>query len=109
MTTDYYYDNADEFGCDVMIGLMPNDVKRILKNCDHTYEKRFYFFSASEKMIYRYFPQIGMSETLMSSTVGKSIKFNILADSGKHDSIVISSRFLKRIEHMKSLTLTRMK
>ena len=109
MTTDYYYVNADEFGCDVMEGLMPTDVKRIYKHCDHTYEKRFYFVSASEKMIYRYFPDYEMSETLMSSNYGKGQKFNILTDAGKHDSIVINSRFLKRIENMKSLILPRMK
>ena len=35
--------------------MMPNDVKRIHVFNDYTFEKRFYFVSESEKMIFRYY------------------------------------------------------
>ena len=82
-------------------GMMPNDVKRILNVREHTFNKRLYFISESNKMIYRYnIPEEyhpkpyerswdkihpgcknGYVDEVYHRTTNKSITFTLIPDS----------------------------
>ena len=65
MTTDNYYDHIDDFeGVKPLENEMPRDVKRLIYHCRHTYHNCLYFFRASEKQFYRYFPKMEYAEKL---------------------------------------------
>ena len=51
-----YYKYFSDFECQPKDNLMPKDIKRIFKHCDHEFNKRYYFISESEKIIYRFYP-----------------------------------------------------
>ena len=106
MTTNYYI-HADDFYCDDVAELvMPTDVKRIVSHNHHTFHKRIYFFSESKRQIYRYLQMFGgASEPLRAYKSGKSLKFNVLTDENKHDSIYVSDRLIDRISNMTKIEL----
>ena len=106
MSTPYYI-HADDFECDdVTEYVMPSDIKRIISHNQHTFYKRIYFFSPSERQIYRYLPMFcGCSETIKAYKVGKSLKFNLLTDENKHDSIYVSDRLIARTSGMSKIEL----
>lgn len=74
--TEQYYINFDRFDCEIPDCLFPPDVKRIFSHCDHTFMKRIYFISPSEKQIYRFFLNGKFGEPLSSMKAYKSFKFN---------------------------------
>ena len=106
MTTNYYI-HSNDFECDdVTEYVMPSDIKRIISHNQHTFYKRIYFFSPSERQIYRYLPMFcGCSETIKAYKVGKSLKFNLLTDENKHDSIYVSDRLIARTSGMSKIEL----
>lgn len=106
--TDQYYIHFDSFDCKVPDCLFPSDVKRIFTHCDHTFMKRIYFISPSEKQIYRFFPNADCGEPLSSMKVSKSFKFNLLTDENKHDTFLLSDRLLKRIDKMDKVILPKL-
>ena len=107
--TEEYYENFKSFDCKIPDCLFPSDVKRIFSHCDHTFMKRIYLISPSEKQIYRFFPNGEFGEPLKSMKVNKSLKFNLLSDENKHDTFYLSDRLLKRIERMDKVILNKMK
>ena len=72
----------------------------------YSFHKRIYFFSESKRQIYRYLPMFGgASEPLRAYKSGKSLKFNILTDEDKHDSIYVSDRLITRTSTMTKIEL----
>ena len=56
MSTNNYYEHINDFdGIIPKPEKMPADVKRIISHCDFTYNRRYYFFSPSNKQLYRYY------------------------------------------------------
>ena len=47
----------------------------------------------------------GVSESLKAYKIGQSLKFNILTDENKHDSIYVSDRLITRISNMTKIEL----
>ena len=119
MTTNIYYDHIDDFdGAEPLENEMPRDVKRLIYHCRHTYHNRLYFFSPSEKQFYRYFPKSEYAEKLGGYRVSKrSLRYQFIPeeDDGTpstpniRDSIVVSDRFVKRVEKMNKLELPSMR
>ena len=111
------YDNPERIECVIKDGIMPRDVKRIFKHCNHEYNKRYYFLSESEQEIYQFFPN--KDGGFISSVYGripkggKSIIFYIIPDSddGIHkethyrDNIIMSKNLLNRIKGMNKIIL----
>ena len=119
MTTNDYYEYGQHFDMEVTPGQMPKDVKRIFRHCDNTYNNRHYFFSASERAIYRYYSYGGGFAGIASSfrVSKKSIRYQLIPDEddgtpntpNKRDSIVVSDRFIRRVEGMNKIELDRFK
>ena len=85
---------------------MPTIRKRIVSHNHHTFHKRIYFFSPSKRQIYRYLPMFcGASDPLKAYKSGNSLKFKILTDENKHDSIYVSDRLIAHISNMKKIEL----
>ncbi len=113
-----YYQHINDFEDIVPIdNAMPVDVKQLISHCNHTFHKRFYFFSPSEKKFYRYYPDEQQSKELYSKlrTNGISPAYRLTPDisfkSGKkiRDDIIISKHFIKRIEQMNKLIISKAK
>ena len=113
-----YYQHINDFEDIVPIdNVMPADVKQLISHCNHTFHKRFYFFSPSEKKFYRYYPDEQQSKELPSRFKTNSISpaYRLTPDisfkSGKkiRDDIIISKHFIKRIEQMNKLILSKAK
>lgn len=50
-----YYDSINEFdGIELIAYALPLDVKRLILHNDHSFMKRYYFYSPSTKMFYKY-------------------------------------------------------
>ena len=117
MTTNNYYEHINDFdGIEPAVNVMPSDVKRLISHCDHTYNDRYYFFSPCEKQFYRYFDKGEYAIKLSCSIVSKkSVKYNFLPDEdfdgslNIRDTIIVSDRFMKRIENMNKLVLPSMR
>ena len=115
MTTDNDYIYYNDFE-DVSIptGLLPKDVKRIIKHNANTYNNRKYFLSSSEKMIYRYFPKNEYAEPLKPFILNNgTIRFQLIPDADecdgktpqKRDSIYFTNRFQNKISKMSKIII----
>ena len=89
---------------------MPNDVKQLIEHGRFTYHKRLYFFSPSEKKIYRYYPREGYAYNLMLQKKSNCLIAALIPDAddgtGRNPvryNLCISVQFMKRIEKMESL------
>ena len=110
-----YYEHINDFeGIEPPADIMPADVKRLISHGKHTYQKRFYFFSPSEKKFYRYFDNdktIKELEGRIRNQKEKSFTCRLTPDisyGNKYhirDYIIISKPFIKRIEQMNKLIL----
>ena len=110
-----YYQHIDDFeGFVPKDNVMPSDVKRLISHCNHTFYKRYYFFSPSQMKFYRYYTDYHYTYELSMS--GKFNKVNLLPDTNKgvgptqkiHDAINITDRFIQRIENMNKLILPKL-
>ena len=111
----HYYDNADDFdGVEPADYVMPYDVKRLMKHGKHTYKKRFYFYSPSERRFYRYFDDEQRVVELKGKVMNEktqSMRYHFIPDISYSvgekisDCIWLSRFFMKRVESMKSLDL----
>ena len=120
METKTKYVHEDDFdGLKVVEGVMPEDVKRLMSHCGHTYKHRYYFFSPSERSFYWYFKKDDgswKSRKLDGSWANKSkrsVIYSFIPDEFEafskmydyRDTIVVTDRFMKRIEKMNKLEL----
>ena len=116
MSSNYYEHINDFDGFVPKDGLMPSDVKRLISHSKYEYKTRYYFVSPSERMLYRYYDSNDGSDCacrVCGRYVGKnkkSLKFNLMPDVNRgldniHDALIISDRFIKRIENMNKLIL----
>ena len=110
-----YYQHIEDFeGVVPKDNIMPSDVKRLISHCNHTFHKRYYFFSPSMKTFYRCY--IDSVMPLSDYRFQKYTKVNLLPDENKgtgptqkiHDSIYLSDRFMQRIENMNKLILPKL-
>ena len=109
MTTNYYIHSAD-FACDnVPDYIMPYDVKRIISHNRHTFHKRVFFFSPSERQVYRYDPLMRITELVKGSEIGNSLKFNLVTDESRHDTLYVSDRMLAYTSNMNKIELMKSK
>ena len=107
-----YYENANDFdGIEPADYVMPYDVKRLISHCGHTFHKRFYFFSPSERRFYKYNANKKTAKVKKCKALGNrpSPRYRFSTDDDKDDEITVSKHFMKRIEGMKSLILKRAK
>ena len=109
MTTNYYI-YADDFACDdVPDYIMPADVKRIISHNRHTFHKRVFFFSPSERQVYRYSPSMRTIELVKGSKIGNSLKFNLVTDESRHDTLYVSDRMIAYTSNMSKIELIKSK
>ena len=111
----HYYDNANEFeGVEPIDYVMPYDVKRLMKHGKHTYRKRFYFYSPSERRFYRYFDDEQRAVVMKGKVMNEktqSIRYHFIPDISYsvgdkvRDKILLSKHFMKRVEGMKRIDL----
>ena len=109
----HYYDNADSFdGIEPADYVMPYDVKRLIKHNRHTYHKRFYFYSQSERRFYRYFDDEQRAVVMKGKVMNErtqSIRYRFIPDisysvgENIRDEILLSKFFMKRVESMKAI------
>ena len=105
MTTNYYTHSAD-FDCDnVPDYIMPADIKRIVSHNRHTFHKRVFFFSPSERQVYRYDPLMRTTQLVKGGEIGNSLKFNLVTDESRHDSLYVSGIMLARVSNMTKIEL----
>ena len=105
MTTKFYIHSAD-FECDVVPDyIMPSDIKRIISHNRHTFHKRIFFFSPSERQVYRYDPLMKIIQLVKGCEIGNSLKFNLVTDESRHDSLCVSDRMLARVSNMNKIEL----
>lgn len=117
MTTNYYEHFNDFEGLNPKPEIMPSDVKRIISHCDNTYYRRFYFFSPSQKQLYRYYKQSDFAVPITSNIVYKSIRYQLIPDiddgtpntPNKRDNIIKSDRFMMRIIQIHKLILPKLR
>ena len=113
MTNDFIYKNDfGELNMEIPLDknvwgsdeLIPRDIKRIIKHCDHTFLKRYYFISESTKQIYRFiyneFKQLCINK--------KQGYITLISDNEKHTNIYATNNLFKRIKEMKIIELERM-
>ena len=112
--TSYYKFINDFEGIEPPADIMPADVKRLISHSKHTFQKRYYFFSTSEKKFYRYFDDdksVKELEGRIRNKNEKSLTYRLAPDisyGNKYrirDYIIISKPFMKRIEQMNKLIL----
>ena len=116
MTTENYYIHINDFG-DLekypQNEIMPKDVKRIFKYCDHLFTKRIYFFSESEKMFYRYYQNDDkyVFPVYSRPTSKKSETAYLIPDENenKRVSICISQQFINRVKNLSKIELERLR
>ena len=109
MTTNYYTHSAD-FDCDdVPDYIMPADIKRIVSHNRHTFHKRVFFFSPSERQVYRYDPLMKIVQLVKGGEIGNSLKFNLVTDESRHDSLYVSGIMLARVSNMTKIELMKSK
>ena len=88
MTNYYKYESDFELpeSCKIK-NKYPSDIKRIISICDgsHTFHKRFYFFSASQRQVYKL-----NSNPLKYQTIGNSLKYTLVDDMNKRCSFSVS-------------------
>ena len=111
----HYYDNTNEFeGVEPADYVMPCDVKRLIKHNRHTFMKRFYFYSPSERKFYRYFDDEQRAVVLNGKVMNErtqSIRYRFIPDISYsvgdkiRDEILLSRFFMKRVEGMKIIDL----
>ena len=115
-----YYTHINDFGEMKALPkpeIMPNDVKRLFKHCDHTYNVRPIFFSESTKLFYLFHEDDNYVDIVYSrkQTKNASQTFYFIPDkayldkSYYHDTITVSQRFLNRIKNMNKIELSSMK
>ena len=120
MATNYYEHINDFEGIEPVPNAMPPDVKRLISHTKHTYNDRFYFFSPSDKSFYRYYEQYKHAVPVCSNqpfkkSTSERYQFIPDADDGTpntpniRDNIVVSDRFMKRVENMNKLILPSMR
>ena len=108
MSNCYYH--QDDFDCDDVPELiMPNDIKRIASHGKHTFHKRFYFFSPSQRQVYEYNTYAKIAYTLKGYEIGNSLKFNIVSDRSRHDSIYVSERMIDLVSNMSKIELPKLR
>ena len=75
-----YYEYAADFECDdVEEYIFPSDIKRIISHGDHTFHNRIYFFSPSERRVYRYLSiPVPIGEFLSPYRIHRSLKYNMM-------------------------------
>ena len=115
-----YYEHFNDFdGLTPSANIMPSDVKRLISHTKHEYKTRYYFFSPSERILYRYYDSNDGNDhayKLYGNYIGKNnktIRYQIIPDSDDgtnktdtvRDSLFVSDRFIKRIENMNKLIL----
>ena len=91
--------------------IMPKDVKRLFKHCDHTYYIRPIFFSESTKLFYLFHENENYVDEVYSRkrTPNASPIFYFIDDFNYenkfygHDSISVSKQFLNRIKNMNKI------
>ena len=104
--TPNYYIHADDFDCDnVPDYIMPADIKRIVSHNRHTFHKRVFFFSPSERQVYRYDPLMKIVQLVKGGEIGNSLKFNLVTDESRHDSLYVSGIMLARVSNMTKIEL----
>ena len=109
MTTNYYI-HADDFDCDdVPVYIMPADIKRIVSHNRHTFHKRVFFFSPSERQVYRYDPLMKIVQLVKGGEIGNSLKFNLVTDESRHDSLYVSDRMIAYTSNMSKIELIKSK
>ena len=111
----HYYDNANEFeGVEPIDYVMPYDVKRLIKHNRHTFMKRYYFYSPSERRFYRYFDDEQRAVVMNGRVMNErtlSIRYRFIPDisysvgDNIRDEILLSRFFMKRVEGMKQIDL----
>ena len=111
----HYYDNANDFeGIEPVAYVMPYDVKRLIKHNRHTFMKRFYFYSPSERKFYRYFDDEQRAVVMKGKVMNEktqSIRYHFIPDISYsvgdkvRDKILLSRFYMKRVEGMKVIDL----
>ena len=104
-----YYIHYDDFDCDdVPENVMPKDIKRIVSHGKHTFHKRIFFFSPSQRQVYRYCTHDRLVETVKGHTVGNSLRFNLVPDTTRHDTLCVNDRMLDITRDMNKIELPNM-
>ena len=105
MSTPYYIHHDDFDGLAVPDQVMPNDIKRIVSHGKHTFRKRIFFFSPSQRQVYRYIATDKLVEVVKGHTVGNSLVFNLVTDESRHDTLYVNDRMLDIIRDMPKIEL----
>ena len=108
--TPNYYIHADDFDCDnVPDYIMPADIKRIVSHNRHTFHKRVFFFSPSERQVYRFDPLMRITELVKDGEIGNSLKFNLVTDESRHDTLYVSDRMIAYTWNISKIELIKSK
>ena len=80
----------------------PNDIKRIWTTCDgsHRFRGRFYFFSPSQRQVYK----LG-SDPLRYQVRGNSHVYCLIDDMNKRYGLCVNDRFIERTKDMRKIVL----
>ena len=103
-----YYDNVNEFeGVEPIAYVMPYDVLRLILHKDHSFHKRYYFYSPSARVFYKYDATNRTARRLkgVSKNDNVSVRFRFIDDDNKDDEILLNRFFIKRIEGMNAIRL----
>ena len=109
MSTPYYIHHDDFDGLVVPDQVMPNDIKRIVSHGKHTFHKRPFFFSPSQRQVYRYTATDKLVEIVKGHTAGNSLVFNLVTDESRHDALYVNDRMLDIIRDMPKIELPDMR
>ena len=102
-----YYEHYNHFGDShhVCSESMPSDVKRLISYGKHTLRTRDYFFSPSERMLYKFNPTWEDYFRVKPRKTGPSLVFRVRTDDKKSTAIYVSDKFLERTQSMNALEI----
>ena len=103
-----YYDNIDEFeGIEPIAYVMPFDVLRLILHKNHSFHQRFYFYSPSVRVFYKYNECKRTARRLKGVFQNDyaTVRYRFIDDDNKDDEILLSRFFIKQIEGMKTIRL----
>ena len=101
---DSYYEHYNEFGNIAVIDeSMPSDVKRLISYGKHMFNRRDYFFSPSERMVYTYNAEYNTYVCVKGRQKGKSLLFSLRTDDKRGMTMYVNDNFINRTRDMNKI------
>ncbi|KAK8893775.1 hypothetical protein M9Y10_022204 [Tritrichomonas musculus] len=101
---DSYYEHYNEFGNIAVIDeSMPSDVKRLISYGKHMFNRRDYFFSPSERMVYTYNAEYNTYVCVKGRQKGKSLLFSLRTDDKRDMTMYVNDNFINRTQNMNKI------